>query len=165
MERVTTTRTEQRGYTIKETAALTGLPATTLRYYEQIGVIPPIGRDASSGHRVYDETDLDQLVSVACLAATGLSVSDMKSYVANNRRGPEAAGEQRALLEAQQERLAREAEHLVLRQQYVGIKIDYWDAVEAGDDALVREITARAHALATQLQHTKPTQTATEGTT
>jgi DNA-binding transcriptional MerR regulator len=150
-----TTGTEQRGYTIKETAALTGLPASTLRYYEQIGVIPPIGRDASSGHRVYDEADLDQLVSVACLAATGLSVTDMKAYVANNRIGAAAAGDQRALLEAQEQRLAQEAEHLVLRQQYVRLKIDYWNAVEAGDDALVQQITTLAHALANELQQTK----------
>ena len=150
-----TTRTEHRGYTIKETAALTGLPATTLRYYEQIGVIPAIGRDASSGHRVYDEDDLDQLVSVACLAATGLSVTDMKTYVANNRIGASAAADQRALLEAQQERLALEAEHLVLRQQYVRLKIDYWNAVEAGDQARVEQITTLAHALANELQQTK----------
>ena len=38
-----TTSTTRRTYTIKEAAALTGLPASTLRYYESIGVIPPIG--------------------------------------------------------------------------------------------------------------------------
>ena len=45
----------RREYTIKEAAALTGLPASTLRYYESIGVIAPVGRGATSGHRVYDE--------------------------------------------------------------------------------------------------------------
>ena len=64
----------RREYTIKEAAALTGLPASTLRYYESIGVIAPVGRGASSGHRVYDEEDLDQIMWVACLAATGMSV-------------------------------------------------------------------------------------------
>jgi len=59
-------------YTIKEAATLTGFPASTLRYYETIGVIAPIGRGASSKHRVYDEDDLNQLIWVACLAATGM---------------------------------------------------------------------------------------------
>ena len=54
-----TTHTVARSYSIKEAAALTGLPSSTLRYYEQIGVIAPISRGASSGHRVYDEDDLD----------------------------------------------------------------------------------------------------------
>ena len=57
--------TTQHQYTIKEAAALTGLPASTLRYYESIGVITPISRGASSGHRVYDEADLDQVRWVA----------------------------------------------------------------------------------------------------
>ena len=52
-------RASQHTYTIKEAAALTGLPASTLRYYESIGVIAPISRGASSKHRVYDEDDLD----------------------------------------------------------------------------------------------------------
>ena len=69
----------QHTYTIKEAAALTGLPASTLRYYESIGVIAPVGRGESSKHRVYDESDLDQIMWVACLAATGMSVSDMQS--------------------------------------------------------------------------------------
>ena len=105
-----TTQAVARSYSIKEAAALTGLPASTLRYYEQIGVIAPISRGASSGHRVYDEGDLDQLMWVSCLAATGMSVSDMRLYMANNRLGAEAAADQRRLLEQQQHRLATEAE-------------------------------------------------------
>ena len=94
-----TTHAVARSYSIKEAAALTGLPASTLRYYEQIGVITPISRGASSGHRVYDEGDLDELMWVSCLAATGMSVSDMRVYMANNRRGTEAAADQQRLLE------------------------------------------------------------------
>src|SRR6476646_5497624 len=112
-------RTSRHEYTIKETAALTGLPASTLRYYESIGVIPPISRGASSKHRVYDEDDLDQLMWIACLAATGMSVGDMREYVANGVLGPSAASQQIDLLEAQERRLALEVKHLALRQRYV----------------------------------------------
>ena len=119
-------------YTIKEAAALTGLPASTLRYYESIGVIAPVSRGASSKHRVYDEDDLDQLMWVACLAATGMSVSDMRQYVANGQLGPSAAGEQVELLQEQEKRLAAEAEHIALRTRYVRLKIDYWHAVAGG---------------------------------
>src|SRR5690242_86491 len=106
-----TTRHE---YTIREAAALTGLPASTLRYYESIGVIAPVGRGESSGHRVYDEDDLDQIMWVACLAATGMSVGDMRKYVADRQLGRPAAGEQIELLTGQQRRLESEAEQLVL---------------------------------------------------
>jgi DNA-binding transcriptional MerR regulator len=147
--------TAQHTYTIKEAAALTGLPASTLRYYESVGVIAPISRGASSKHRVYDEDDLDQLMWVACLAATGMSVGDMRQYVANGRLGPLAAGEQVELLAVQERRLTHEAEHIALRQRYVRLKIDYWHAVQAGDDARVGLLSAEARALADDLKQAR----------
>ena len=111
-----------RSYSIKETAALTGLPASPLRYYEQVGVIAPISRGESSKHRVYDELDLDQLVPVSCLAATGMSVSDMRQYMANVGVGPERAADQRQLLTG----LGEEGSELV---------DDRPDAIELGADA------------------------------
>ncbi len=148
------TTTTGDSYTIKEAAALTGLPASTLRYYESIGVIRPISRGASSKHRVYDEDDLDQLMWIACLAATGMSVNDMRQYVANGVLGPSAAADQVELLAAQERRLALEAEHVALRQQYVLLKIAYWKAVGSGDTALAEEISAKARTLADALKGT-----------
>jgi DNA-binding transcriptional MerR regulator len=142
-------------YTIKEAAALTGLPASTLRYYESIGVTAPVSRDASSKHRVYDENDLDQLMWVACLAATGMSVSDMRQYLANGKLGRAAAQEQVRLLAEQERRLSLEADHLELRQRYVRLKIDYWHAVDAGDDARIESLSAEARALADGLKRTR----------
>ena len=150
-----TTHAGTRSYSIKEAAALTGLPASTLRYYEQIGVIAPISRGASSKHRVYGEDDLDQLMWIACLAATGMSVRDMRQYVANGALGPSAAARQVELLSAQAERLAREAEQVALRQQYVRIKVDYWHAVEAGDEDRAQLLSAEARTLADALKDTK----------
>ncbi|WP_374454838.1 MerR family transcriptional regulator [Nocardioides sp.] len=147
--------TASRSYSIKEAAALTGLPASTLRYYEQIGVITPISRGATSKHRVYDEADLDQLMSIACLAATGMSVHDMRQYMANAHLGADAVAEQVGLLSAQAERLAREAEQVALRQEYVRIKVDYWHAVDAGDEDRAGLLSAEARALADALKGTK----------
>ena len=141
-----------RSYSIKEAAALTGLPASTLRYYEQIGVIAPVSRGASSGHRVYDETDLDQLMWVSCLAATGMSVSDMRLYMGNNRLGADAASDQLELLEEQQVRLAAEARALALRQRYVALKVSYWEAVQAGDTAGAERLSVQARTMADELR-------------
>lgn len=145
----------QNTYSIKDVASLTGLPASTLRYYESIGVIGPIGRGETSSHRVYSEDDLNLLTSVACLSATGMSVSDMRTYVANGSRGPAAAPEQIEMLAGQQQRLADEAEQITLRQQYVQIKIAYWQAIEAGDVTLADELSDRARALADDLKKVK----------
>jgi DNA-binding transcriptional MerR regulator len=147
--------TTQHSYSIKEAAALTGLPASTLRYYESIGVIAPIGRGESSKHRVFTEDDLDQVMWVACLAATGMSVNDMRQYVANGALGPEAAREQVKLLQAQGEHLVVEAERIALRRRYVELKIGYWEAVHAGDDSRADSLAGQARALADELSRAK----------
>lgn len=147
--------TAEHTYSIKEAAALTGLPASTLRYYESIGVIAPIRRGESSRHRVYTDDDLDLLTWVACLSATGMSVSDMRRYVANGALGADAAPEQIGLLTRQQEQLALEAELVALRRRYVELKIAYWQAVEAGDDARVQQLSDQARGLADELTKAK----------
>ena len=150
-----TSSTVRSTYTIREAAALTGLPASTLRYYEQIGVIAPVSRGASSKHRAYDEDDLDQLMWVACLAATGMSVSDMRQYVANGQVGAAAADQQIELLTEQGRRLELEAEHIALRRRYVAIKVDYWHAVSAGDTDRADLLSAEARTLADALKRAK----------
>lgn len=145
--------TTQHTYTIKEAAGLTGLPASTLRYYESIGVIAPIGRGESSKHRLYTDEDMDVLTWVACLSATGMSVSDMRRYMENGAVGPEAAGDQVELLRAQQQKLELEAERIAIRKRYVTIKIEYWQAVAAGDDGRVESLTREARALADELKN------------
>jgi DNA-binding transcriptional MerR regulator len=145
----------EHSYTIKEAAALTGLPASTLRYYESIGVIAPVDRGESSKHRVYTEADLDQLMWIACLSATGMSVSDMRQYVANGKLGPSAAAEQVGLLTTQAERLTLEAEFIKLRQRYVQLKISYWKAIEAGDTDRSEQLSGEARSLADDLKRAK----------
>ena len=145
----------QHTYTIKEAAALTGLPASTLRYYESIGVIAPVNRGDSSKHRVYSEQDLDQALGVACLAAVGMPINDMRQYMENSQSGSTGAGDQIALLSAQKERLALEAVFIKLRQRYVDLKISYWQAVEAGNAEQVDQLLTQGRRLADELKRAK----------
>ncbi len=119
--------------TIAEAAARCGLPESTLRYWERIGLVNRVLRDASSGHRRYHPEDVATLATLSNLRAVGLSIEDMRAYMAADRRGDEAAGEQRALFEAHARRLADEVAALELRRRYLDLKVRYWSAREAGD--------------------------------
>jgi DNA-binding transcriptional MerR regulator len=103
--------------TIAEAAARSGLPASTLRYWERIGLVHRVERDASSGHRRYRRADVATLETLANLRAVGLSLEDMRAYQSGARRGDEATGEQRALFEAHARRLADEVAVLELRRR------------------------------------------------
>ncbi len=65
-------------YTIQETAKLSGLPESTLRYYETIELIHPIRRDESSKHRVYSKDVVNHVIAFACLNAIGMSIENMR---------------------------------------------------------------------------------------
>lgn len=140
--------TADRLYTINQASRSCGLPESTLRYYEQIGVLPEARRDPANGYRVYCAEDLRLLDVVACLSGTGMPVADMREYISNTTRGRPAALTQLALMEAQRDRLAVEAEALATKRRYVDLKVAYWKAVAAGDEAEAERIAAEASPLA-----------------
>ena len=78
--------------TIAEAAARCGLPESTLRYWERIGLVNRVQRDVPSGHRRYRREDVATLETLGNLRAVGLSIEDMRAYLASARRGDEAAG-------------------------------------------------------------------------
>lgn len=139
-------------YSINEASKLTGLPSSTLRYYESIGIIQPVARDRSSKHRTYSQQDIDVLDTIACLNATGMALEDMRTYIGNATKGDIDFDKQVDLLRAQAERLKLEAEHIKLRQRYVELKIEYWEVAKRGDDERLREVSARAKQLAQDLK-------------
>lgn len=139
-------------YSIRDASRLTGLPSSTLRYYESIGIVKSVNRGETSKHRVYDQSDIDVLDTVACLNATGMKLDDMKKYIANASQNDVDAYEQVSLLKAQKERLDAEERHILLRREYVSLKIEYWKAYERADEKRVEEIAAQAKSLAENLK-------------
>lgn len=64
---------------IGQTATQTGLPAKTIRYYEEIGLIKPL-RDAN-GYRVFRASDLHKLGFVARARALGFSIEECRALL------------------------------------------------------------------------------------
>jgi DNA-binding transcriptional MerR regulator len=66
-------------FTPAETASRSGFTIETLRYYEHIGLLRDIERNAS-GHRVFRTDDLDWLAVLRCLRDTGMPIAAMRRY-------------------------------------------------------------------------------------
>ena len=66
---------------IGEVADKAGIPAKTIRYYEDIGLIPP-ARRAESGYRDYDDRDLATLRFVQRARSLGFPVKDVGALLA-----------------------------------------------------------------------------------
>ncbi len=97
-------------YTISEVAAFTGLSAHTLRWYEQIGLMPHVER-SHAGQRRFSNRDLDWLAFVGRLRLTGMPVASMVHFAELVRRGEETFAERQEVLEqTRHEVVARIAE-------------------------------------------------------
>jgi DNA-binding transcriptional MerR regulator len=113
---------------IQQAAARTGLSVHTLRYYERIGLISPVGR-ASNGHRRYSEEDVGWIIFLMRLRSTGMPISTMKQYADLQRQGDPTHAERLALLKehgrAVKQRIQELTDYLVVIEH----KIDYYSEI------------------------------------
>ena len=65
-----------RGYQIKDVSERTGFSAATLRYYEEIGLLPPSTRTAA-GYRIFDDATLARLAFIARTKQLGCSLDEI----------------------------------------------------------------------------------------
>jgi len=138
-------------FTIQDVSRRSGLSEPTLRYYEQVGLVGPVGRDENSGHRRYRDEDLNAVEVLACLRAVGVGIEDMRTYQANRSRGRAAAAEQRDLLLRHAERIEAEIVAQQARLGYLRAKAAVWDARDRGDAAAEAEAWPKVRAAAGHL--------------
>jgi len=116
------TQTEQ--LTIQQVAEATGLSVHTLRYYERIGLIHPIGRMENT-HRRYTTDDIGWIEFLMKLRATGMSIQDMQVYAELQRQGDDTLPERLEMLKALQRdveaRIDELHEHLKLIRYKVSV--------------------------------------------
>ena len=69
-------------FSIGQVARTTGVAATTIRYYEEVGVLPTPSR-AASGFRRYDQPSVERLRFVRRARALGLPLQELKTLVSS----------------------------------------------------------------------------------
>ena len=138
--------------TIQDVSRRSRLSEPTLRYYEQVGLIGPIARDPSSGHRRYREEDLDALQVLACLRAMGVGIEEMRTYQANRELGHVKAGEQRDLLLRHAERVEAEIATLGIHLEYLRAKAALWDARDRADTGAEAEANLQVQKVLPRLE-------------
>ncbi|PWG16787.1 Cu(I)-responsive transcriptional regulator [Salibaculum griseiflavum] len=83
---------------IKEVASRTGLPAKTIRYYEEIGLVTP--DRAANGYRSFDRTHVHKLAFLARARGLGFSIEDCRGLLALWEDRDRASGDVRAIAKA-----------------------------------------------------------------
>lgn len=65
-------------YSIREVSQQFNLPASTLRYYEKVGLLKEIPRNGK--HRVYSQEHLNRLGAIQCFKQTGMSINQIQKF-------------------------------------------------------------------------------------
>lgn len=118
--------------TIKEVSEKYSVSQDTLRYYERVGMIPPVNR-TSGGMRDYREEDLKWLELALCMRNAGLPVEAMIEYLKLFQQGDETISARLELLTTQHDILVAkktEIENTLKRLEYKISK--YEEAVKTG---------------------------------
>ena len=83
---------------IKDVAQRSGLPAKTIRYYEEIGLIRPLR--AANGYRAFRETDLHKLTFLSRARSLGFSIEECRTLLALYEDHSRASADVKAVAKA-----------------------------------------------------------------
>ena len=117
---------------IAEVSERYGISLDTLRYYERIGLIPPVHRN-ESGIRDYNELDLRRVDFVKCMRSAGLPVEVLIEYVGLVQQGDRT-------IEARKEILREQRELLVCRMKEMQKTLDILDhKIEVYENTILKK--------------------------
>lgn len=114
--------------TIAEVSREFGLTADTLRYYERIGLIPPVPR-SKSGIRDYDDESCRWIEFIKCMRNAGMQIEVLLDYVSLFKQGDKTAGTRKELLIEQRKILAEKLEEISQTIDRLDKKIEHYDSI------------------------------------
>jgi DNA-binding transcriptional MerR regulator len=129
---------------IAEVSEQFGMSVDTLRYYERVGLIPPVNRN-DSGIRDYNELDLRRVDFIKCMRSAGLPVEVLIEYVALVQQGDSTIEARKEILKDQRALLATRMEEMQKTLDILDHKLEVYEKavltkekkiVEAQDQAL-----------------------------
>ena len=110
---------------IKQAANVSNVSVHTLRYYERIGLLPPVSRDAR-GIRRYSERDLGAVNILLRLRDTGMSIQGMKQFASLLTLGDDGIPERLLLLEQHEKAVREKIRELELNLELIAAKIEIY---------------------------------------
>ena len=113
---------------IAEVSERYGVSSDTLRYYERIGLIPPVNRNGSR-IRDYNEMDLRRVEFIKCMRSAGLSIEVLIEYVGLVQRGDHTIEARKEILKEQRDFLATRIQEMQKTLVLLDHKIEVYENV------------------------------------
>jgi len=137
--------TSEEALTIGEVAERVGLPAKTIRYYEEAGLVAPAAR-AKNGYRVYDARALEVLGFVKRARDLGFGMDDVAELLALLRDERRASADVRFVALRHLVRVQRKLVELERLRAALSDLIERCANDEHAGCAIIEELAGRAPA-------------------
>ena len=121
-------------YSMKEACTLTNMTYENLKFYCNEGLVPNVKRDRRN-YRVFDEHDIKWIQSLNCLKSCGMSIAEMKQYLALCMEGEGTIPECKVILAEKKETLLQSITKLQKAVAYIDWKQRFYDDVLSGKTA------------------------------
>ena len=128
--------------TIAEVSKKYELSADTLRYYERIGLVPPVPRN-KSGIRDYDTESCQWVELMKCMRSAGVQIEALIEYVALFQQGDETIGARKALLIDQRDQLVERMAEMQRSLDRLNDKIERYDQGLMTKEHLLRHLQSQ----------------------
>ena len=116
-------------YTIGQVSNMTGLPVSTLRYYDKEGLLPGIKRKGSI--RQFGNDELEALRVIECLKMSGLEIRDIRRFMDWTKQGASTYPQRKQLFEERREVVEAEMAHLQKSLDMLRFKCWYYETAMA----------------------------------
>lgn len=126
-------------YTMKDVCKMANMPYETLKFYCNEGLVPNVKRDKNN-YRIFDEKDVAWINSLTCLKNCGMSLQEMKAYLALCLKGPSTIKERKVILEKKRESLLAKIAEIQKSIDYIDWKQGFYDDVLAGKTEYVSNL-------------------------
>ena len=121
-------------YSMKEACTLTNMTYENLKFYCNEGLVPNVKRDRRN-YRDFDEHDIKWIQSLNCLKSCGMSIAEMKQYLALCMEGEGTIPERKVILAEKKETLLQSITELQKAVAYIDWKQRFYDDVLSGKTA------------------------------
>lgn len=116
-------------YTIKDMTEKFGINASTIRYYEKIGLLENV-EHIDAYHRVYTDAHVDRLSAIACFKKARLQLEDIKLFFEYEKDIKENSGNILEMMKQQEVRTQDEIENLMSGLKHIQKKIKFYSAID-----------------------------------
>lgn len=116
-------------YTIRQISEMFGLPASALRYYEDMGLLENVIHTENK-QRLYTDGHIARLKAILCFKRTGLPIAKMHDFFEYEKNLPDNIDSIVALVKEQEESVCLQLEKMQEDLKHIRHKVRYYTGIK-----------------------------------